>query len=85
MGVLPLQFKAGEGANTLRLDRTGLFSTIGLSNELEPGQEVTVVAKKSDGNEIRFHTICRIDTPVEVEQYQNGGILQTVLRGFLRG
>ncbi|MFN2189704.1 MAG: aconitate hydratase AcnA, partial [Candidatus Promineifilaceae bacterium] len=57
MGVLPLQFSDGEGADSLGLDGTELFSTIGLSDELVPGQEVTVVAKKSDGTEIRFQTI----------------------------
>jgi aconitate hydratase len=85
MGVLPLQFKDGEGADSLGLDGTEMFSTIGLSDELDPGQEVTIIAKRSCRPEIRFQTICRIDTPVEVEYYQNGGILQTVLRGFLKG
>jgi len=85
MGVLPLQFKDGEGADSLELDGTEMFSTIGLSDELDPGQEVTIIAKRSCGPEIRFQTICRIDTPVEVEYYQNGGILQTVLRAFLKG
>jgi aconitate hydratase len=44
---------------------------------------ITIVAKKPDGTEITFQTICRIDTPVEVDYYRNGGILQTVLRNFM--
>ncbi len=83
MGVLPLQFKNGQNAATLGLDGTEVFSTAGLNDDLQPGQEITVTAVRQDGQEITFQTICRIDTPVEVDYYRNGGILQTVLRKYL--
>jgi aconitate hydratase len=84
MGVLPLQFMPGEGADELGLDGTEYYSTIGLNDGLKPGQEIEIRAIKEDGSKVVFKTICRIDTPVEVEYYRNGGILQTVLRNFLR-
>ncbi len=84
MGVLPLQFKPGENAATLGLDGTETFSTLNLTDGLKPGQDVTVKAVKSDGSELIFAATCRIDTPVEVDYYRNGGILHTVLRNFLK-
>jgi len=84
MGVLPLQFKPGESAGSLGLDGHETYSTVNLDGDLKPGQEVTVKAVKEDGREITFQTVCRIDTPVEVDYYRNGGILHTVLRNFLR-
>ncbi|HEX6387709.1 MAG TPA: aconitate hydratase AcnA [Anaerolineae bacterium] len=80
MGVLPLQFKPGENPETLGLDGTEIFSTVNLTDDLQPQQEITIRAIKENGWELTFHTICRIDTPVEVEYYRNGGILHTVLR-----
>jgi aconitate hydratase len=85
MGVLPLEFKDGENPDSLGLDGTELYSTIGLNDDLLPGQEITIKAVKEDGRTITFQTICRIDTLVEVEYYRNGGILQTVLRKYLAG
>jgi aconitate hydratase len=84
MGILPLQFMPGENPDSLRLDGTEFLSTVGLDDSLQPGQPVTVQAVKPDGREITFQTICRIDTPVEVDYYRNGGILHTVLRNFLK-
>ena len=84
MGVLPLQYKPGETAESLGLDGTEAFSTVGLTDDLQPFQEVTVRAVKADGTEVSFQTTCRIDTPVEVDYYRNGGILHTVLRNFLK-
>ncbi len=83
MGVLPLQYKSGETADSLGLDGSETF-TIALDNNIKPKQVTKVVAKKSDGTEIVFETISRIDTLVEIDYYRNGGILQTVLRSFLR-
>jgi aconitate hydratase len=77
--VLPLCFMNGESAESLGLDGTETFD-IQLPNPIEPRTEVPVVAKKTDGKEIRFTTVCRIDTPIEVDYYRNGGILQTVIR-----
>jgi aconitate hydratase len=83
MGVLPLQFKPGENATTLRLDGSEFYSTVGLNDDLSPGQEITIKVTREDGSQFAFQTICRIDTPVEVDYYRNGGILQTVLRKYL--
>jgi aconitate hydratase len=79
MGVLPLQFRQGESREALGLDGTETYD-IALNDELKPMQAVEVTAKKANGDEIHFVTTCRIDTPVEVEYYRNGGILPTVLR-----
>jgi aconitate hydratase len=84
MGILPLQFMPGEGANTLGLDGNETFSTLNLDDSLQPLQEITVRAVKPNGREITFQTTCRIDTPIEVDYYRNGGILHTVLRNFLK-
>ena len=79
MGVLPLQFRDGESREALDLDGTEVFD-IALSDDLKPQQAVEVTARKADGSMVNFVTTCRIDTPVEVEYYRNGGILHTVLR-----
>jgi aconitate hydratase len=83
MGILPLQFKIGETPETLGLDGSETYETLDLSDDLRPRQDVTVRATRSDGTAVVFRTTCRIDTPVEVDYYRNGGILQTVLRNFL--
>jgi aconitate hydratase len=82
MGVLPLQFKPGENAAALGLDGTETFS-IPVTNDVRPRQDITVTATKADGTAVTFATTCRLDTPVEVEYYRNGGILHYVLREFL--
>jgi aconitate hydratase len=79
MGILPLQFAAGEDRNSLGLTGEEVYDIEGLDDDLQPGQELEIVAKGDDG-EKRFKTICRIDTPVEINYYRNGGILHTVLR-----
>jgi aconitate hydratase len=84
MGILPLQFKPGQNPPTLGLDGTETYSTVNLSDELKPLQDVTVRAETTDGRVMTFETTCRIDTPVEVDYYRNGGILHTVLRNFLK-
>jgi aconitate hydratase len=80
MGVLPLCYKNGQDAESLGLDGTEVFTIVGLNNDVKPGQDMDVIARKADGTEIRFTTQMRLDTPVEVNYYRNGGILQTVLR-----
>ncbi|MDX1429740.1 MAG: aconitate hydratase, partial [Rhodothermales bacterium] len=82
MGVLPLQFKQGENAQSIGLDGTETFE-IPVSNDVKPGQTIAVTARRSDGSEKQFDTVCRLDTPVDVEYYRNGGILHFVLREFL--
>ncbi|HVP73391.1 MAG TPA: aconitate hydratase, partial [Phycisphaerales bacterium] len=79
MGVLPLTYKEGQTAASLGLDGTEVFD-IDVPNDVKPKQEIKVAAKKADGKTISFTATCRIDTPVEVDYYRNGGILQTVLR-----
>ncbi|GAB5521037.1 MAG: aconitate hydratase AcnA [Rhodothermales bacterium] len=82
MGVLPLQYKEGENAASLGLDGTESFS-IPVTDNVEPLQEIEVTATKADGTELTFTTLCRLDTPVEVDYYRHGGILHYVLRDFL--
>jgi len=79
MGVLPLQFREGESRDMLGLDGTETFD-IALSDDLAPQQAVEVTAAKADGSQVHFTTLCRIDTPVEIDYFRNGGILHTVLR-----
>ncbi|MBJ36697.1 MAG: aconitate hydratase AcnA [Euryarchaeota archaeon] len=81
MGVLPLTFAEGEDADSLDLDGTESFD-IPASAELEPMSSITVTATKADGTELQFDAVVRLDTPVEVEYYRNGGILPTVLRNL---
>ena len=82
MGVLPLQYKAGESAASLGLDGTETYS-IPVDDNVQPRQMIKVFAEREDGSVVEFNTICRLDTPVEVEYYRNGGILHYVLRDFL--
>ncbi|MBT78566.1 MAG: aconitate hydratase AcnA [Gammaproteobacteria bacterium] len=78
MGVLPLQFHAGESAETLSLDGTESFDITGLDNG--DAEQVTVTATQTDGGSIEFQVQVRIDTPKERDYYRNGGILHYVLR-----
>ncbi len=84
MGVLPLQFMPGESWSSLGLTGRETYDILGLSDSLKPQQDVTVRATADDGSIKTFQARARIDTPVEVEYYRNGGILQTVLRNFLK-
>ncbi|MEZ6189360.1 MAG: aconitate hydratase AcnA [Planctomycetota bacterium] len=79
MGVLPLEFPAGESAQSLGLDGKETFS-IQVDDGLKPLSAVKVTATKADGSVVNFDARCRIDTPVEVDYYRNGGILHAVLR-----
>jgi aconitate hydratase len=79
MGVLPLTFQPGQDAGSLGLQGDETFS-IAVDDDLRPRQEVSVTAERADGSKVKFTTVCRADTPVEVEYYRNGGILHTVLR-----
>ncbi len=82
MGVLPLEFRPGENRESLGLTGYEVFEILGLE-DLYPKKEVEVVARREDGREIRFKAVARLDTPVEVDYYKNGGILQTVLKRML--
>ncbi len=85
MGVLPLQFVNGQNAEALGLNGEETFDITGLSNDLQPGSRVQVTAHKADGSSVQFEALVRLDTPIEVEYYRNGGILHTVLRNMARG
>jgi aconitate hydratase len=78
MGVLPLVYKKGQNRTTLGLSGEEVFDIV-IDGNLKPGQDVTVRA-----GDKTFVTTCRIDTPVEIEYYRNGGILQTVLRRLMK-
>ena len=84
MGVLPLEFVDGENAESLGLTGREVYDITGLSDDLQPLQDVTVTATDEDGNVRSFSATVRIDTPVEIDYYRNGGILHTVLRNFLK-
>ena len=85
MGVLPLQFKEGETAETLGLDGTETFDLIGLeANEVRPMQDVTLRVNRSNGETVETVLRLRIDTPIELEYYMGGGILPFVLRQLIR-
>ena len=83
MGVLPLEFPAGESWQSLGLSGEETFEIDGLDDRLQPRGEVTVKAAAADGSVKTFAAKVRIDTPVELDYYRNGGILQTVLRNLL--
>jgi aconitate hydratase len=83
MGVLPLQFPEGVNAQTLKLNGTEIFSITGLSNAIKPRQQVSLEVKRPDGTKEAVPVILRIDTPIEIDYYRHGGILQFVLREIL--
>jgi len=84
MGVLPLEFCGGQTWHSLGLTGEETFDIAGLGDGLKPRDELVVRAIAPDGKAVEFPVRVRIDTPVELEYYRNGGILQTVLRKLLR-
>ncbi len=80
MGVLPLQFKEGTTAQTLKLDGSETYDVVGLSSAVKPQQDITLRITRKDGSVENVSVRCRIDTPIEIEYYQHGGILPYVLR-----
>ena len=84
MGVLPLVYSAGATAESLGLTGHEAFDVLGIAGALQPRQALQVVATHPGGRRTEFTVLARIDTPVEVEYYRNGGILQTVLRKLVR-
>ena len=82
MGVLPLQYAEGQDAKSLGLTGQESFS-IPVPDDVKPKEHLTVKVTKEDGSETQFEVVCRLDTPVEIDYYRNGGILQTVLRAIL--
>jgi len=85
MGVLPLEFIDGQNAESLGLTGTESFGITGIADDLTPGKHLDVTATTQDGKTITFQAKCRIDTPIEVDYYRHGGILQYVLRDVMQG
>ncbi len=83
MGVLPLQFPEGMTAQTLKLDGTETFDLLGLSDDIKPMSDVTLVIHRANGTEEKVTLRSRIDTAIEVEYVRHGGILPYVLRQLL--
>jgi aconitate hydratase len=83
MGVLPLQFKDGVTAQTLKLDGTETYDVVGLSEAIKPQQDLTLKITRKDGTVENVSVRCRIDTPIEIDYYQHGGILPYVLRQII--
>jgi len=83
MGVLPLQFKEDTSAQTLKLDGTEKYDVLGLGSSLKPQQDLTLRISRTNGAVENVPVTCRIDTPIEIEYYQHGGILPYVLRQLL--
>jgi len=83
MGVLPCQFKEGTNAQTLKLNGTEIFDLVGLENQIKPSQDATLLIHHTGSGTDRIPVTLRIDTPIEIEYYQHGGILPYVLRQLL--
>ena len=85
MGVLPLQFADGETRKSLDLTGEETYQITGIADGLHAGKKLQVIATQSSADDPakQFDVICRIDTPVELEYYRNGGILQYVLRQLM--
>ena len=85
MGVLPLQFEEGTSAQTLGLDGTETYDVAGIEGTLRPRQKATLRIHRNGGNSEDVPVTVRIDTPIEVDYYENGGILPFVLRQLMGG
>jgi aconitate hydratase len=83
MGILPLQFKEGESAESLMLTGPEVYDILGIDANLQPQQELAVRIHRPDRGAAFIQVKCRLDTPIEVEYYQQGGILPFVLRELL--
>jgi aconitate hydratase len=83
MGVLPLQFKGGDSAESLGLRGDESFDLLGVDKGLRPQQDLTLLIHRPDGSRHEVGVLCRIDTPIEVDYYRHGGILPYVLRELL--
>ena len=83
MGILPLQFMDGENAQSLNLDGSEIISITGFADDLQPGQTANMKIVRENGDTLTTELRIRIDSPVEVEYYKHGGILDYVIRNFL--
>ena len=80
MGVLPLQFEEGQTVKSLNLDGSETFDIVGLTNDLQPRQELQLRITRSNGEQMEVTLRCRIDIDIEIDYYRHGGILHYVLR-----
>jgi aconitate hydratase len=85
MGILPLQFQVGDNAASLGLDGTELINVRFNGNSLKPGCLVTVTVHRKNGHDFAFTATCRLDTPLEVQYYRQGGLLSAVLNNVKNG
>jgi aconitate hydratase len=83
MGVLPLQFLEGTNAQSLGLNGSERYSVAGLNDSIRPGQNLTLQIKRANGETQEVPAKLRIDTAIEIDYYQHGGILPFVLRELL--
>jgi len=84
MGILPLEYLPGQNAASLGLTGRETFNLLGLDEDLSPGMKITVQTVDETGTAKEFTAISRMDTPIEVEYYLNGGILHQRLRSLLK-
>ena len=84
MGVLPLQFKEGTTSQTLKLDGSETFDVLGVGPGLKPQQDLTLRVHRAAGESVDVPVTCRIDTPIEIDYYEHGGILPYVLRQLIQ-
>jgi aconitate hydratase len=85
MGIVPLQFAAGESAASLGIDGTETFAVRGFTGDIVPGQQVTVEATKADGSVTTCTATVRVDGAAEVAYMRAGGVLHLVLAQMLGG
>jgi aconitate hydratase len=83
MGVLPLQFKEGTTAQTLKLDGTETYDIVGIDANIKPQQDLTLKITRKNGGAENVPVRCRIDMPIEIDYYQHGGILPYMLRQLI--
>ncbi len=83
MGVLPLQFKDGTTAQSLKLEGSESYDIVGLDANLKPQQDLMLKVTRKNGSVENVPVKCRIDTPIEIDYYQHGGILPFVLRQLM--
>ena len=83
MGVLPLQFRPGDSVDSLGITGEESFD-LTVPKDIRPQQELTLVIRRKDGTTREVAVLCRIDTPIEVDYYQHGGILPYVLRDLMK-
>ncbi|MEH7495152.1 aconitate hydratase AcnA [Neobacillus niacini] len=85
MGILPLQFTHGMDIESLGITGRETFETQGLTDNIKPGQTISMLAIREDGSQFSFDVIVRLDNVIDIEYYRNGGIMQTVVQKLLAG